>query len=30
VTGAPVNATEYYIDIPDQVFETDRNVRSGK
>jgi dienelactone hydrolase len=30
VTGTPVNATEYYVDIPDQVFETDRNVRSGK
>ena len=30
VTGMPVNPTEYYIDIPDQIFETDRIVRSGK
>jgi hypothetical protein len=30
VTGMPVNPTEYYIDIPDQVFETERIVRSGK
>lgn len=30
VTGMPVNATEYYIDIPDAVFETERIVRSGK
>ena len=30
VTGMPVNPTEYYIDIPDAIFETDRVVRSGK
>jgi len=30
VTGMPVNPTEYYIDIPDQVFETERIVRTGK
>jgi len=30
VTGMPVNTTEYYIDIPDEVFETDRIVRTGK
>jgi hypothetical protein len=30
VTGMPVHPTEYYIDIPDQIFETDRIVRSGK
>ena len=30
VTGMPVNPTEYYIDIPDAVFETERIVRSGK
>lgn len=30
VTGMPVNPTEYYIDIPDEVFETDRIVRTGK
>jgi hypothetical protein len=30
VTGMPVNPTEYYIDIPDEIFETDRIVRSGK
>jgi hypothetical protein len=30
VTGMPVNPTEYYIDIPDQIFETERIVRTGK
>jgi hypothetical protein len=30
VTGMPVNTTEYYIDIPDEIFETDRVVRAGK
>jgi hypothetical protein len=30
VTGMPVRPTEYYIDIPDEIFETDRIVRGGK
>src|SRR3546814_20286678 len=29
VTGMPVRPTEYYIDIPDEIFETDSIVRRG-
>jgi len=30
VTGMPVETTEYYIQIPDQIYEVDRVNRMGK
>ena len=30
VTGMPVAATQYHIQIPDEIFETDRLLRKGK